>query len=60
MEFHYPNFQNDMWRIMGAVFYDDTDHFRVGDEKRFDPKKLKRFYAKRVLRCVRQHKQPFA
>ncbi|WP_026313230.1 DNA glycosylase [Actinobacillus capsulatus] len=43
MEFHYPNFQNDMWRIMGAVFYDDTDYFRVGDEKRFDPIKIEAF-----------------
>lgn len=43
MEFHYPNFQNDMWRIMGAVFYDDIDHFRVGDEKRFDPIKIEAF-----------------
>ncbi|WP_150539719.1 DNA glycosylase [Actinobacillus vicugnae] len=43
MEFHYPNFQNDMWRIMGAIFYDDSDYFRVGDEKRFDPLKIEAF-----------------
>lgn len=43
MEFHYPNFQNDMWRIMGAIFYDDVDYFRVGDEKRFDPVRIEAF-----------------
>lgn len=43
MEFHYPNFQNDMWRIMGAIFYDDVDYFRVGDEKRFDPVRIETF-----------------
>lgn len=43
MHFHYPNFQNDMWRIYGAVFFDDPDHFRVGDEKRFDPVQIEQF-----------------
>ena len=43
MEFHYPNFQNDMWRIMGEVFYGDKDHFRIGDEKRFDPVRIEAF-----------------
>ncbi len=27
MEFYYPNFQNDMWRIFGLVFFDDKDFF---------------------------------
>ena len=27
MEFFYPNPQNDMWRIMGQVFYDDNTRF---------------------------------
>lgn len=43
MEFHYPNFQNDMWRIMGSVFYNNPDYFRVGDEKRFDPMRIEGF-----------------
>ena len=25
MDFYYPNFQNDMWRIFGLVFFDDKD-----------------------------------
>ena len=43
MEFHYPNFQNDMWRIMGNIFYDDPNYFRVGDEKRFDSIRIEAF-----------------
>ena len=27
MEFFYPNPQNDMWRIMGQVFYGDKNKF---------------------------------
>ena len=36
MPFYYPNFQNDMWRIMGILFFDDKEHFIVKGEKRFD------------------------
>ncbi|MBP6563011.1 MAG: uracil-DNA glycosylase family protein, partial [Neisseriaceae bacterium] len=25
--FYYPNFSNDMWRIMGLIFFADKDHF---------------------------------
>lgn len=27
MDFFYPNKINDMWRIMGMIFYGDRDHF---------------------------------
>lgn len=27
MEFYYPNFINDMWRVMGLVFHGDKDYF---------------------------------
>lgn len=27
MDFFYPNFINDMWRIFGIVFFDDREHF---------------------------------
>ena len=27
MDFFYPNPQNDMWRIMGQIFFDDKEHF---------------------------------
>ena len=29
MEFFYPNPQNDMWRIMGQVFFGDKTHFEL-------------------------------
>ena len=49
MSFHYPNFYNDMWRIYGRVFFDDADYFRVGDEKRFDPKRIRDFMFERGI-----------
>lgn len=36
MDFFYPNFINDFWRIMGLLFYADRLHFVVEGEKRFD------------------------
>ena len=47
MEFFYPNFQNDMWRIMGLLFYGDKEHFVVPGQKRFD-------YARVVDFCRRE------
>lgn len=49
MEFHYPNFQNDMWRIYGIVFFDDPDHFKVPNEKRFDPTRIEQFLRERGI-----------
>nr|WP_227673293.1 DNA glycosylase [Psychrobacter nivimaris] len=49
MSFHYPNFYNDMWRIYGRVFFDDADYFRVGDEKRFDPERIRDFMFERGI-----------
>lgn len=43
MEFYYPNKINDMWRIMGLLFYGDKNHFWLDSEKRFDLPKLKTF-----------------
>ena len=61
MEFHYPNFQNDMWRVYGLVFFHDKDYFRKGDEKAFDSDKIKAFLAERgiascptVLKAIRE------
>ncbi len=41
MEFFYPNWINDMWRIWGLVFFGDREHFVAEDgqsrkEKKFD------------------------
>ena len=62
MEFHYPNFQNDMWRVFGLVFFDDKEHFRKGEEKAFDAEKIKAFLSQigiascpTVLKAIREH-----
>ena len=52
MRFHYPNFYNDMWRIYGKVFFDDVDYFRVENEKRFDPERIRAFmYERGIASC---------
>lgn len=43
MEFFYPNWINDMWRIMGTIFYGDAHHFELPDEKRFDRDRIEQF-----------------
>ncbi len=41
MEFYYPNFFNDMWRIFGIVFFENKDYFLAKDQKSFDVNLLK-------------------
>ena len=62
MEFHYPNFQNDMWRVYGLVFFGDAMHFQRVGEKAFDAEKIKAFLTERgigscpgVRRAIRTH-----
>ena len=43
MKFYYPNFQNDMWRIFGWIYFADKRHFEIPGEKRFDVEELKAF-----------------
>ena len=43
MNFYYPNFQNDMWRIMGLIFFSDKDYFVAASGKSFDEEKAKAF-----------------
>lgn len=43
MHFFYPNFQNDMWRIFGLIFFQNKDHFLVADKKAFDEESIKQF-----------------
>jgi G:T/U-mismatch repair DNA glycosylase len=47
MEFYYPNMQNDMWRIMGLVFFGDKDYFITG--KSFDKVRLEDFLAEKKI-----------
>ena len=49
MEFHYPNFQNEMWRIYGLIFFNDAEHFQIKGEKRFDPDKIKNFLTEKGI-----------
>jgi len=43
MDFFYPNFQNDMWRALGLVFYGDKNRFVIANERRFDYEAVVRF-----------------
>lgn len=47
MEFFYPNWGNDMWRIWGLIFYGDKQHFEITTEKRFDGERIATFCAER-------------
>ena len=40
MDFFYPNLQNDMWRIVGLVFFGDKGYFLTPDAKRFDKERI--------------------
>lgn len=43
MDFFYPNWINDMWRIVGLLFFDDRRHFENKTEKRFDKERIVEF-----------------
>ena len=43
MDFFYPNFQNDMWRIYGLCFFDDKDYFVDAERKAFRKEQLVEF-----------------
>ena len=43
MDFFYPNFQNDMWRIYGLCFFDDKDYFVDVERKAFRKEQLVEF-----------------
>lgn len=43
MEFYYPNFINDFWRIIGIIFFDDKDRFVDASAKRFKLQEIKEF-----------------
>ena len=36
MDFYYPNYINDFWRIMGLLFYSEPMHFVIPERKTFD------------------------
>ena len=43
MEFFYPNWGNDMWRIWGLIFFGDKQYFESSAEKRFDRERIAAF-----------------
>ena len=43
MDFYYPNFQNDMWRIFGLVFFNEKDYFLTEDKTSFDKARIVEF-----------------
>ena len=43
MDFFYPNWGNDMWRIWGYIFFGDKHYFEVASEKRFDRERIASF-----------------
>ena len=62
MQFHYPNFQNDMWRVYGLVFFNDAAHFQMPSEKAFDGCRIRDFLNRAgiascptVLKAAREH-----
>ena len=49
MDFYYPNFINDHWRIEGQVFFGDRNHFVLEKEKRFNLDEIVRHCEERGL-----------
>lgn len=43
MPFYYPNWNNDFWRVMGLLFFEDKDHFTLPELKRFDQTQVEAF-----------------
>ncbi|NNP75587.1 DNA glycosylase [Acinetobacter sp. Ac_3412] len=43
MDFYYPNYQNDMWRIFGLIFFNDKDHFLDLPNKNFKEQLIREF-----------------
>ena len=51
MDFYYPNFINDHWRIEGEVFFGDRNHFVIEEEEPMGSKcvKAKRFDREAII-----------
>lgn len=43
MDFYYPNLQNDMWRLMGLLFFNNKDYFLTENRKAFHVERVKLF-----------------
>ena len=49
MDFYYPNFQNDMWRIFGLVFFADKDYFVEAGGKSFKEALIRNFLGEKGI-----------
>ena len=49
MDFFYPNFQNDMWRIFGLVFFGDKNYFVDNKKKTFQKELIINFLTKQGI-----------
>ena len=49
MDFYYPNFINDHWRIEGAIFFGDRNHFVDEKAKRFKLEEIVMFCQEKGL-----------
>ncbi len=49
MKFYYPNFQNDMWRIVGHIFFQDKNYFVDAANKTYKLEPLKVFLAEKGI-----------
>lgn len=43
MDFYYPNYQNDMWKIFGLIFFNDKEYFLDIDHKKFKEGLIREF-----------------
>lgn len=43
MDFYYPNLNNDMWRIVGLLFFGNKDYFLNDDKKAFCQERIMDF-----------------
>ncbi len=49
MEFYYPNWNNDMWRIVGLLFFNEKDYFVDKERKAFCKECLVSFLTERGI-----------
>lgn len=49
MDFYYPNFINDMWRIFGLIYFDDPQHLVDKEKSTFRLEEIKRLLTQRGI-----------
>ncbi|MBR4598002.1 MAG: DNA glycosylase [Opitutales bacterium] len=49
MNFYYPNWQNDMWRIFGLAFFGDRNFFADLEARKFREAQIKKFLSEKKI-----------